>query len=1068
MASLVVGGALGAKALFKYNRKNFFLDKKLKQEREFQEQDMRMEQFALYREDVRDLVELTVSKMDLYLIASALLLDKTVVMICRQQEALPPGSPEWAVALNAMSLASSVFYLLLCLWLAMYASVSAQSFGTRLLTQFVRLPYASPEQIQQASASGTDFESASVREMLRIPVLQPDGPGTRKGDASADPTSPTGASSSSRPLPMRRPNALGPDSSATPAPATSEEPLTPEALAGTSFGVVADPAGAPAAAAATTTASTTADGSVDPIDPGRLLPTAMLNHIRLYRRVQLNWQAYDAYARVSLFVGANSMLYSCLYWSLGSFLISQHAFLPAIGVALIVATIQLMLSRLDLRLRQREVVKTGALLATTPLLTTIGMLLHQNIKYKEAHAPKGHTAPGVAWETLAMNLCAVLTHVLHSVVVGLLCLASRPDNASGEALLPGKFRSTLYLDVFGWLLNPQGPGAEQADADMESDEDEPVDDVHAAASQALAVAANPSSRANRRDHSFRPDLRNEAVRLLHPSGGSSAVTLDNSPRRNTSRMSMNSSSPRNRSSTGAGTASSSHLHIPATENSRRSSRGSRRPSQAGAVQRSAADEGELHRRHSRSSRVLTTAQRSSTTQELTFGGREAAAQEVMEYINAPDQVNPTTFAPSRPRRVHHRTKPPGETPWRAFSHGSFVIFSLWVCSTVWAFLKMVDGVGWRSLHRRHDDMQLPHGDDTLPEFVTSALQIACDADHHPTFRSNASSAVVGGSMVASSVGSESSHRWPLARVAQRGCQLHRPAVDVSISCGSNVQLKSRKCLLASLRPGGRAVDLCWLWRGDADKASRESGVRKRRILATGAIETLRLAPGASALRSISIGALAASDQDALQPREMLKALQFIARSADGALLLFQRSGRSLLPVLEVESAQSTPRLPPTDPREAPSGLFQGQAKKPTLERLALAGQVLLAWTRPAVSQESSSRVGDFVCTSRSSGDCDTQQQEDIELEDGEGASLRARAATQQQRPSLLLRAWDLRSGERLEQRQVPVHRWPRPEAARSFSTLRRDGDDLCAAARAATTAAAAADVSQVAAVSRTH
>merc|ERR1719223_1488678 len=99
-----------------------------------------------------------------------------------------------------------------------------------------------------------------------------------------------------------------------------------------------------------------------------LLPTAMLDHISLYRRVQLNWQAYDAYARVSLFCGANAVLYCCLYWCLGEFLQkSESAQLPAIGVAAIFATCQLVLSRLDLRLRRRETVMLGVIVFITPL-----------------------------------------------------------------------------------------------------------------------------------------------------------------------------------------------------------------------------------------------------------------------------------------------------------------------------------------------------------------------------------------------------------------------------------------------------------------------------------------------------------------------------------------------------------------------------------------------------------------------------------------------------------------------------------------------------------------------------
>merc|ERR1719356_2147246 len=66
------------------------------------------------------------------------------------------------------------------------------------------------------------------------------------------------------------------------------------------------------------------------------VPSALLEHIRLYRRVQLNWQAFDAYARVSLFVGANSLLYSCLYWSLGELIQTQRATVPTIGIAIVI------------------------------------------------------------------------------------------------------------------------------------------------------------------------------------------------------------------------------------------------------------------------------------------------------------------------------------------------------------------------------------------------------------------------------------------------------------------------------------------------------------------------------------------------------------------------------------------------------------------------------------------------------------------------------------------------------------------------------------------------------------
>ena len=57
-------GGVAAQQIFKYNRENFMFDKELRIEREFQGQDMRIKQFSLYREDIEDLVDLTVGKMD--------------------------------------------------------------------------------------------------------------------------------------------------------------------------------------------------------------------------------------------------------------------------------------------------------------------------------------------------------------------------------------------------------------------------------------------------------------------------------------------------------------------------------------------------------------------------------------------------------------------------------------------------------------------------------------------------------------------------------------------------------------------------------------------------------------------------------------------------------------------------------------------------------------------------------------------------------------------------------------------------------------------------------------------
>jgi len=69
---VIAAAAAGASALFSYNRKNYMFDAEMKIKREYQGQDMRIKQFELYREDVRDLVGLTIAKMDNYLIVNTL------------------------------------------------------------------------------------------------------------------------------------------------------------------------------------------------------------------------------------------------------------------------------------------------------------------------------------------------------------------------------------------------------------------------------------------------------------------------------------------------------------------------------------------------------------------------------------------------------------------------------------------------------------------------------------------------------------------------------------------------------------------------------------------------------------------------------------------------------------------------------------------------------------------------------------------------------------------------------------------------------------------------------------
>eukprot|EP00397_Hematodinium_sp_SG-2012_P003654 GEMP01003662.1.p1 GENE.GEMP01003662.1~~GEMP01003662.1.p1 ORF type:complete len:949 (+),score=202.09 GEMP01003662.1:188-3034(+) len=122
----------------KYNRSNFIANLQLVQARRYQQQNLKMTEAGLHREDIRDLVGLTVSKMDTYLLMSTLLVGLELSMFLEGK--VPAAAPHWLSDVYLLSLFGSIFYLLISIVLAVNASNIAQSYTTLLLTHILRLP----------------------------------------------------------------------------------------------------------------------------------------------------------------------------------------------------------------------------------------------------------------------------------------------------------------------------------------------------------------------------------------------------------------------------------------------------------------------------------------------------------------------------------------------------------------------------------------------------------------------------------------------------------------------------------------------------------------------------------------------------------------------------------------------------------------------------------------------------------------------------------------------------------------------------------------------------------------
>jgi hypothetical protein len=106
--------------------------------------DYKIKRQKLHREDIRDLIELTTQRMDIYQLVGTLLLTFCMTWYT---DASIWQLPVWYSDLWLISNFAAIGYLLLGVWLAMYASVAARSTGTRLLTSYARIAFPRKDEL---------------------------------------------------------------------------------------------------------------------------------------------------------------------------------------------------------------------------------------------------------------------------------------------------------------------------------------------------------------------------------------------------------------------------------------------------------------------------------------------------------------------------------------------------------------------------------------------------------------------------------------------------------------------------------------------------------------------------------------------------------------------------------------------------------------------------------------------------------------------------------------------------------------------------------------------------------
>lgn len=381
--------ALGAKEVFDYNRSNFMEDREQRMKKEFKEFSFRVEQGKLWRQDIRDIVGLVEKKTKAYLQVCVFMLGFTVSLWC--QGRLPENTPSWLMLGNQIGIGGSFTFLLLTVWLATHASVAAQAYEARLLTQMVRLPVPTWEELEACRTYGSSFEQVESKQMFRVPFL------------------------------------MGKQESLVKNPTPSPEVAD--------YGGVGFSGGSPDVSTDPWGLERRGDNTFE-LGPHYGAAVGKLRHIKLVRQAAHYWQNYDAFARISMSIGVNQLMLATSYFILGYMLIHLRAPYAAFGGVIILMGTAVAIANLDMSLPREQHFVIIGLLVAGPSLSCLATY-HWGQTSELGEQIGRVLAPGAFFS--------------HGLLVMLLTYFCRIRDTNAGGMMPTAFRISLYLDIFGWL-----------------------------------------------------------------------------------------------------------------------------------------------------------------------------------------------------------------------------------------------------------------------------------------------------------------------------------------------------------------------------------------------------------------------------------------------------------------------------------------------------------------------------------------------------------------------------------------------------------------------------------------
>eukprot|EP00440_Ansanella_granifera_P069190 gb/GFBE01075065.1/.p1 GENE.gb/GFBE01075065.1/~~gb/GFBE01075065.1/.p1 ORF type:complete len:809 (+),score=193.58 gb/GFBE01075065.1/:1-2427(+) len=401
-AATSAAAAVGAGA-FKYNRANYMFDAGLRFARYTAGYGYAQAQVSQYREDIRDLTNLTTTKQDTYHVVGVIFFVLNFQLIMAGRLGVHgPSPPGWILGIYWVNIASALMFLCSFTWLTMHASARATAGSVHLLTRHVRIPIPTPKQLDKARRTGNSFEKQRVTDVFRVPFVVPAPKETipeEKGEEGSKKAGSASGKGSSRRMPKWYQDEQKELHSGQGGPAVTRSSC-PE-------------------------------------------------HFELYRGLQQEWACHDCYARIGLIYFLSHWLTSISLYSQCHIFTELREIWPAWTVSIIFCTAHWCVLKSDLleesHSRLLANIPIADILPFTPMVAVMGMSLDYST-----------ITPGEGWQAIIYILSWVcyITHFVWSLRLFEMAMphrqADQPEVPGtywypGEWQLPRTFSSSVYI-----------------------------------------------------------------------------------------------------------------------------------------------------------------------------------------------------------------------------------------------------------------------------------------------------------------------------------------------------------------------------------------------------------------------------------------------------------------------------------------------------------------------------------------------------------------------------------------------------------------------------------------------